>query len=48
VLGNESQGLSPKIKNRADEIIKIEMSAQIESLSVAAATAILLYKLRQI
>ena len=48
VLGNESQGLSPKIKNRADEIIKIEMSAQIESLNVAAAAAILLYKLRQI
>lgn len=48
VLGNESQGLSPKIKNRADEIIKIEMSAQIESLNVTAAAAILLYKLRQI
>lgn len=46
VLGSESHGVSQHIIGLADKSIKIEISKQIESLNVASAAAILLYKLR--
>jgi len=45
VLGSESHGVSDAILNLANENIKIEMKGDIESLNVASAAAILLYKL---
>lgn len=46
VLGNESHGISKEIMKLAKENIKIEISKNIESLNVASAAAILLYKFR--
>lgn len=46
VLGGESHGVSEDIIEMADSKIKIEMSSEIESLNVAIAAALLLYKFR--
>lgn len=48
VLGGESHGVSEEIITRADKKIKIEMSKDMESLNVAIATALLLYKFRRL
>lgn len=48
VLGGESHGVSEDIIEMADSKIKIEMSDEIESLNVAIATALLLYKFRNL
>lgn len=48
VLGSESHGVDPEIIKKANESIKIEISSEIESLNVATAAAILLYKFRNI
>lgn len=45
VMGSETHGVSPEIINMANENIKINLSKNIESLNVAIATAIFLYKL---
>ncbi|MCX6800329.1 MAG: RNA methyltransferase [Candidatus Falkowbacteria bacterium] len=45
VVGNEANGVSAEILKIADNRIKIEMSAAIESLNVVSATSIILYKL---
>lgn len=42
VVGDESKGVDEKIENLAEEFIKINISADIESLNVATATAIIL------
>ena len=42
VLGNESHGVSKEIISLADEVVKIEMSDQIDSLNVAVAAGILM------
>lgn len=47
VLGSESHGIEAEIIKRSDKMIKIEISSEIESLNVATAAAILLYKFRQ-
>lgn len=48
LLGNEGNGLSDKIADKADEYIKIPMFGKIESLNVASAATILMYEaLRQ-
>lgn len=47
VFGSESHGISKDIMKLAKENIKIEISKSAESLNVASAAAILLYKLRQ-
>lgn len=44
VLGSESHGVSEEIAALADAKIKIEMSQEIESLNVAMAATIILYK----
>ena len=46
VLGSETHGISEDIMNMADKNIKIKISEDIESLNVAIATGILLYRLR--
>ena len=42
VLGNESHGVSKEIINKADQLVKIEMSDNIDSLNVAVAAGILM------
>ena len=46
VFGSESHGVSEVIKKLANKKIKINISKDIESLNVATAAAIMLYKLR--
>ena len=41
-LGNESHGASPEIIAKADQLVKIEMSDNIDSLNVAVAAGILM------
>jgi TrmH family RNA methyltransferase len=47
VLGSESHGVTQEIINLAQENIKIDISKNIESLNVAMATAIFLYKFKK-
>ena len=47
VLGSESHGVSSEIMKIAKANIKINISAQLESLNVATAAAILFYELRR-
>lgn len=47
VLGSESHGVESDILKKSDKRLKIEISSEIESLNVATAAAILLYRLRQ-
>jgi len=43
VLGSEGRGLRPRVAAVCDALISIPMSGRIESLSVSAAAAVLLY-----
>lgn len=45
VVGNEANGISDYSKEHADFLVKIPMENDMESLNVAIASAILLYKL---
>ena len=48
VVGGEDKGLSPVIKGKCDEIVRIPMMGALSSLNVAVACAIILYeKVRQ-
>lgn len=47
VIGNEVQGLSRAILNRADRIIEIPMHGRKESLNVAVAFGVVAFALRQ-
>ena len=42
VLGNESHGVSQEILNKANQVVKIEMNDNIDSLNVAVAAGILM------
>ena len=42
VLGNESHGVSQEVLAKADQLVKIEMNEQIDSLNVAIAGGILM------
>lgn len=44
VLGNEEKGLAPEVAAACDRLVVIRGSGAVESLNVAAATAILLYR----
>jgi len=44
LLGNEASGLSPDTVNAAQELIKISMKGQVESLNVAVACTVLAYE----
>ncbi|MEK3933957.1 RNA methyltransferase [Sporosarcina sp. FSL W7-1349] len=43
LVGNEGSGVNPEFLKEADEIVKIPLYGQAESLNVAVATGILLY-----
>lgn len=45
-VGNEGAGLSPAVRARAEHLVRIPISPDVESLNVAVATGILLYELR--
>ncbi|MBO5850790.1 MAG: RNA methyltransferase [Clostridia bacterium] len=45
-VGNEANGLSNEVKSLANKIVTIKMDNNQESLNVAIATAILMYKLK--
>jgi len=47
VMGSESHGVDQKIKKIAKENIRIQVDKKIESLNVAIATTIFLYKFKQ-
>jgi TrmH family RNA methyltransferase len=47
VVGNEGAGLSTDSRQRADQVVALSISRDIESLNVAVATGILLYALTQ-
>lgn len=44
VVGNEANGISEKIIENCDKLVKIPMGNSVESLNVACATSILLYE----
>jgi TrmH family RNA methyltransferase len=45
-VGNEGGGLSAPVRERADRLVALPISADVESLNVAVSTGILLYELR--
>lgn len=44
VLGNEGEGLSPLVKKTCDQLVKIPMHPEVESLNVSVAAAIALFQ----
>lgn len=48
IIGNEGHGLNAEVLNLADELIKIPMHNQTDSLNVAVATGIICYFLKNI
>ena len=44
IVGSEGEGIQPLIRKRADRSVYIPMKGKIESLNVATATALLLFK----
>lgn len=44
LIGNEANGLSDEVAEKADRLIKIPMQGKVESLNAAIATAILMYQ----
>ncbi|WP_215826539.1 23S rRNA (guanosine(2251)-2'-O)-methyltransferase RlmB [Spiroplasma endosymbiont of 'Nebria riversi'] len=46
IVGNEGQGVSQKLLNNSDYIVKVPMQGHINSLNVAVASALLLYQVR--
>ncbi len=44
VLGNEGEGLSPLVKKTCDQLVKIPMHKDVESLNVSVAAAIALFQ----
>lgn len=47
IIGNEGSGISKLIKENCDELIKINMIGQINSLNASVATAILIYGIKK-
>lgn len=45
VMGNEGQGISPLMTEKADQLVHISMPGQAESLNVAVAAGILMFTL---
>lgn len=43
IIGNESSGISNELKNSADELIKIPMCGNVESLNAAISAAVIMY-----
>ena len=47
VLGSEGFGIQPLVKSQCDEIVKIKISNDLESLNVSNTSAIILYELQK-
>ena len=47
LLGNEGSGLSGSLVNMADEIIRVPLEQNVESLNVAVTTALILYEAKR-
>lgn len=47
IIGNEANGLTEEISKKADKLVKIPMSGQLESLNASVAAAILMYEARK-
>jgi len=45
VLGSEDRGISKKVKSKIDNVYKIEMAREFDSLNVSAAAAIFIYRM---
>lgn len=45
IIGNESNGISEKVVKLADELIKIPMKGQLESLNAAVSAALITYEI---
>jgi TrmH family RNA methyltransferase len=45
VIGNEAKGISMKMRESADILIKIPMCGQLESLNASVAAGIMMYEL---
>ena len=48
VIGNEGSGISKLVKDNCDELIKIKMNGQINSLNASVATGILIYGIKDL
>ncbi len=46
VLGSEGRGLRPRVASACDALVSLPVRGRIESLSVSAAAAVLLYAAR--
>ncbi len=44
VIGNEGKGMSKKVKNNCDFLVKIPMKGKIESLNASVSTGIIIYE----
>ena len=44
VIGNEGNGISQKVKNNCDFLVKIPMKGKITSLNASVSTGIVLYE----
>ncbi len=47
LIGNEGNGLSPEVSERADKKVKIPMEGQLESLNAAVSAALFMYEVRR-
>lgn len=47
VLGEEGEGLSPKLREKCDRIVSIPLAGELESLNVSVAAAVLMYEKRR-
>jgi len=46
-MGSEGEGIKPNLKKDIDEMIKIPMNDQIESLNVSNACSVILFEARK-
>jgi 23S rRNA (guanosine2251-2'-O)-methyltransferase len=47
VLGEEGEGMSPKLREKCDRIVSIPLMGGLESLNVSVAAALLMYEKRR-
>ena len=47
VMGAEGRGLSPKLRDKCDQIVSIPLAGDLESLNVSVAAALLMYEKRR-
>ena len=47
VMGAEGRGLSPKLRERCDEVVSVPLLGGLESLNVSVAAAVLMYEKRR-